>query len=458
MKILRLQSSNIMRLVAVDITPEGNLVIVGGKNDAGKSSVLNSIAMALGGKAMCPVEPIRNGESEAKIQMDLGDLRVTRTFKRDKVHEPSCASLQPVSENKNAIRTCDCSPSWGETKSTLVVTNKDGAQYPSPQAMLDKLLGKLTFDPLAFKDLDPKPQDEMLRRLVGLDVTTIEQRRRAAFDQRAMLKKTHEIKAAQLLALPRHDDVPEAEVSMDAVSQEMLKAEELRKLAEDAERVVESRRHQVSVYELELKALQLELKRFEEALVAAQDKYSTFNKSKEDAERELDAAQITAQAARAVVPDVSVVRARLAEVEATNAKVRANQLHATRAKDVAEVADEVKRCDVDVKAAEDEKRKALDAAQFPVAGLGVSDDGVTFNGLPFSQASSSEQLRVSVAIGLALNPTLKVLLIRNGNLLDEDKLKLVAEQAEAADAQVWMEYVTSKDEGVQVMIEDGHVA
>jgi hypothetical protein len=93
-----------------------------------------------------------------------------------------------------------------------------------------------------------------------------------------------------------------------------------------------------------------------------------------------------------------------------------------------------------------------------VPGLGLSDDGVTFGGLPFAQASSSEQLRVSVAIGLALNPKLKVLLIRNGNMLDDDSLKAVAAQAEEAGAQVWCEWVTSNPEGVSVMIEDGRVA
>ena len=83
---------------------------------------------------------------------------------------------------------------------------------------------------------------------------------------------------------------------------------------------------------------------------------------------------------------------------------------------------------------------------------------MTFGSLPFSQASSSEQLRVSVAIGLALNPKLKVLLIRSGNLLDDDSLKAVAAQAEAAEAQVWVEWVTANAEGVSVMIEDGRVA
>lgn len=446
MKIVRLQSQNVMKLVAVDITPDGNLVIVGGKNGAGKSSVLNSIAMALGGKAMCPQEPIRAGEAEAKIEVDLGDLRVTRKFKREKIETHGNEGEPPHGM------------AWGETTTSLIVTNKDGAHYPSPQAVLDKLLGKLTFDPLAFKDQDPKVQDATLRKLVGLDVTEVEARRRAAYDERTMLNKTRGIKAAQAAALPVHVGVPEAEASLDGVSQEMLKAEEYRKLAEDAERAASAANELVTRYLGSCARIDEKIFEAEKELEKLREARATVGKQHIDAEKELDAKQITAQSARAVVPDVSVVRAKLAEVEATNQKVRDN----LKAKDAA---GEVHRLDsgiadltAAIERAEDEKQKMLMAAKFPVEGLGLSDAGVTFGGLPFAQASSSEQLRVSVAIGLALNPTLKVLLVRNGNLLDDDSMKAVAEQADAADAQLWCEYVTANPEGVSVFIEDGHVA
>jgi hypothetical protein len=92
----------------------------------------------------------------------------------------------------------------------------------------------------------------------------------------------------------------------------------------------------------------------------------------------------------------------------------------------------------------------------PIEGLALNEEGVTFNDLPFSQCSSAEQLRISVAMGLALNPKLKVLLIRDGSLLDEESMKALAEQAAAADAQVWLERVGDKDK-CAVIIEDGAV-
>jgi hypothetical protein len=92
----------------------------------------------------------------------------------------------------------------------------------------------------------------------------------------------------------------------------------------------------------------------------------------------------------------------------------------------------------------------------PVTGLGLSEDGVTLNGLPLDQASAAEQLRVSVAIGIAMNPRLRVLLLRDASLLDRDSLALLADMAKAAGAQVWLERVED-DSATAVVIEDGMV-
>ena len=59
-------------------------------------------------------------------------------------------------------------------------------------------------------------------------------------------------------------------------------------------------------------------------------------------------------------------------------------------------------------------------------------------------------------MALALKPDLRVLLIRDGSLLDEDSLRMVAEMADRADAQVWVERVGDADEGA-IIIEDGQV-
>ena len=53
-KILKLQAENIKRLKAIEITPEGHVMVVGGKNGQGKSSTLDAIWYALGGAGALP--------------------------------------------------------------------------------------------------------------------------------------------------------------------------------------------------------------------------------------------------------------------------------------------------------------------------------------------------------------------------------------------------------------------
>jgi DNA repair exonuclease SbcCD ATPase subunit len=131
MRIIRLSSSNVKRLVAVDIEPDGSLVIVGGRNGAGKSSVLDSIHMALGGKGAQPPEPIRKGERKAEVTIVLGQdgepaLKVVRTFTQNGAH--------------------------------LTVTDADGAKLKSPQGVINRLIGTIAFDPLAFTRLSAREQ------------------------------------------------------------------------------------------------------------------------------------------------------------------------------------------------------------------------------------------------------------------------------------------------------------
>ena len=64
-RIISLEAENIKRLKAVKIEPAGeNLVVVSGENAQGKTSVLDSIEMALAGTRSVPDRPIREGKSK----------------------------------------------------------------------------------------------------------------------------------------------------------------------------------------------------------------------------------------------------------------------------------------------------------------------------------------------------------------------------------------------------------
>ena len=61
-KISSLEIENVKRVKAVQLTPaENGLMIIGGKNNQGKTSVLDAIAWALGGDRLKPSQAVREG-------------------------------------------------------------------------------------------------------------------------------------------------------------------------------------------------------------------------------------------------------------------------------------------------------------------------------------------------------------------------------------------------------------
>ena len=87
MRIIELKASNVMGLSACDITPDGHLNVIGGKNGAGKSSLLNAICAALAGKGGMPSEPLKRGEKKGEIVVKIdrpdGAITVRRKLSAD---------------------------------------------------------------------------------------------------------------------------------------------------------------------------------------------------------------------------------------------------------------------------------------------------------------------------------------------------------------------------------------
>ena len=98
--------------------------------------------------------------------------------------------------------------------------------------------------------------------------------------------------------------------------------------------------------------------------------------------------------------------------------------------------------------------------KIPVSGLTFSDDGLDYNNIPLSQCSDGEKLMVSMGISMALNPTLRVLRIKDGSLLGPKNMAILKETVKEEGFQLWIEMVQGRDrynkEGkVGIFIEEG---
>jgi len=427
MKIIKLEAANVKRLVAVEITPKGDVVEIRGQNAAGKSSVLDAIAFVLGGARLCPAQPIRKGAAVAHATVTLDELDLTVTRK------------------------------WTAKGSYLTITNADGAELKSPQKILDDLAENLSFDPFAFSRWEAAKQREALLGLLGIE----DQLRKLADIQAGVYGRRKEANAEVKRltgaietspAVP--DGTPTEPVSVAALADELNAANE--KIAENtayrqnAEKAVASADRSA---EARLRA-QERVCAAEAALASARHEFAGAEELRDRAAANRD--QWAAHVAKLEDPDTAPIREQMQSAETVNQDVANLQRRRALQAEQVEAGRLGGTLQGEMDTIETQRQALLSAAKFPVEGLGFSEVGVTFGGLPLEQASASEQLKVSLAIAMAMNPKLRVLLVRDGSLLDEKSLKIMQETITAADFQLWLERVGTDGEA-GVVIEDGMV-
>lgn len=426
LRIVKLVAENVKGLKAVEIIPDEYFQVIAGRNGQGKSSVLDAIWLALGGGTASKglARPVRDGADYAMASLDLGEYIVTRKW----------------SSNE---------------KSTLQVTSKEGAKFSSPQKMLDDLIGKLSFDPLAFSNLDIKAQLKTLLELVNIDPAPIEFEKKKVFDERTIVNREVKVLKAQLEALPKYDDsVPDEEIQSLDILKKMQQAQE----------IINHNTQMINKYNQlgeEYKSLHKEIEFDDKEIERLESTLKTLKNQRENKKIRLqglgqEGADLQVTLKSLSDPDMTVFNKQLAEVDEINKKVRekkaANELIAKyQAK-----SQESETLTLKISQLEQSKQEMIAKAELPIQGLSFDDSGVLYNGVPFKQCSAAERLRVSMAMAMALNPKLKVIRILDGSLLDSMNMKLIQEMVKEKDYQVWVEVVDESGK-VGVVIEDGMV-
>lgn len=414
MRIIELQVDNIKGIRTATVRPDGDVVVISGRNGQGKSSILDGMLLAIaGGKASKLVEqPIRKGEDRASVRVDLGDFTVTRTW-RD-----------------------------GST-SVLDVRNKDGMSVPSQQKFLDGLNGALWFDPLAFAAMKAADQRSMLLDLITLpfDPQEMREAKKALYDERTIANREAKALTARFEAAPSPlSTTPDEEVAASTLMERFQKAQELQAANDVA-------RHNLTAAE--------------EALDRANEVAADLEERLEKARAAVDAADAHCAEKHKLVealvdPDLDELKSELERVDEINSAVREKKAWIELRNEVAAATQEAMDLNDRLNLIVETEQDAIAEAEMPIEGLAFDEDGVTFNGVPFNDLSSAEQLKVSVAMGMALNPTLRVMRIMDGSLLDEESIKVISELAGTNDYQVWLEIVSSSGD-YGFVIEDGTV-
>lgn len=409
-KISSLEIENTKRVKAVKIEPSANgLTIIGGNNSQGKTSVLDSIAWALGGDKFKPSQPQREGS------MVPPSLHITLSN-----------GLIVERKGKN---------------SDLKVIDPDGRK--AGQQLLNEFIEQLALNLPKFIEASDKEKADTLLKIIGIGdkLSALERQEAELYNNRLAIGRIADQKKKFAKEMEIFEGVPKEPVS---VSELIRQQQEI--LAHNGEN--QRKRTQAVFYQDALQLavqkvddLRLKLKKAEGELLRAQNDYSIAQKSVMDLQDE----------------STAELEQNILNVEQINIKVRAN-LDKEKAEDDAKQYDaQYNTLTTEIEDVRKAKMELLRCANLPLAGLSVEDGHLTYNGFKWDNMSGSDQLKVSAAIVRKLNPECGFVLLDKLEQMDLDTLKEFGTWLEAEGLQAIATRVSTGDE-CSIIIEDGYVA
>jgi recombinational DNA repair ATPase RecF len=419
MAIVKLVAENFKKLKLVEITPgDDNMIVLSGKNAQGKSSVIDSIIATLGGKKSKVEAPIRHGEKQAKTVIETEKYIIQKT--------------------------------WNESGSvSLVVKTQKGVKVSSPQTLLDGFLSMLSFDPTHFMRIDYKEQGQYLLDMLGLNdqIAEIDNEINNLSEVRKNTKR--DLKNAKSVYKTMDiEDGPTDIKTVDEVNRKIESAKERnterRRISENisvAQNKIENATTAIHEYETQIEALKKKIENEEKNKEEASKLFESESKALKDIGEEEDISEYARE--------IQTINEQNRKAEARIAKKKQKEIIDTFTNDVNGMTNQIESL-------RNKKKEILDNAKYPIDGLSYEDGVVIYNNKPIQDASSSEQLRISVAIAMALNPELKILMIKDASILDSDSMKVLEDMVKENGYQAWIEVVDESGE-VGFVLEDGNI-
>lgn len=422
-KINSLELENVKRIKAVQLEPsKDGLTIIGGNNRQGKSSVLDSIAWALGGNRYKPSNP-KNDESVVDPY-----LKVTLSN-----------GLIVERKGKNA---------------DLKVTDPNGEK--AGQTLLDSFISQFALDIPKFMDASNLEKGRMLLGLIGLEENFQElvNQEQKVYNERYEIGRIADQKKKYAEELIEHQDVPKEKISaVDLIQkqQEILarngenqrKRDQLEQIRYEKKKAFEKSESITK----DIESLRNQIRRLEEEKLMYVTKYKTLIVDENQASKTV--AQIQDESTEEIINSIN-------NIEEINKKIEENANKYRAIKEAEDFKLQYEELTEKLNKVREEKTALLKNANLPLNGLFIEDGELTFNGQKWDGMSGSEQLIVATSIVKALNPECGFVLMDKLEQLDLDTLKEFGNWLEKQDLQVIATRV-SKGEECSVIIEDGKI-
>lgn len=415
-KINKLEIENVKRIKAVKIEPSRDgLTIVGGNNNQGKTSVLDSIAWALGGEKYRPSQAMREGSAIPP------NLRIVM-------------SNGPVVERKGK-------------NSSLKVTDPNGNK--SGQQLLNEFVEQLALDLPRFMESSGKEKAQTLLRIIGVgeQLADLEKNEKELFSHRHAIGQIADQKKKFADEQIYYPDAPREVVSPSELirkQQEILarngenqrKRDRLNEITAGKHRIFDDlNRIDDQIAELQVRKDKLKLE-YDQAVSDEEIAMKTVLQLQDESTAELEA--------------------NIADIEEINRKVRANLDKDKAEDDARQYKDQYAALTRQIEDTRKAKTDLLQTADLPLPELSVKDGELVYRGQLWDNMSGSDRLKVSTAIVRKLNPKCGFVLLDKLEQMDMQTLNEFGQWLHQEGLQAIATRVSVGDE-CSIIIEDGYV-
>ena len=398
--INQLEIENTKRVRAIALTPsETGLTVIGGRNNQGKTSVLDAIAWTLGGERFRPDNPARDGANfppKLKITLSNGCI-VERSGKN----------------------------------SALKVTDPSGRK--AGQQLLNSFVEELALNLPKFMQSTDKEKADTLLRIIGIgdQITELDRKESELYNQRRYVGQQQQQKEKYAAELPEVPNAPEQEVSASALIQEQQSI-----LLKNADN--QRKRAQLAQMKEEQASVQNQIDMLTERLTELRENIEI---AKNDSAGLQD--QSTAE-----------LEENIRNVDQINQAVRTNATKRSAVEEAKKLDTEYRKLTGEIDTIRDQRTEILNHADLPLPGLTVENGKLLYNNQPWGNMSGSDQLRVSTAIIRKLNPQCGFVLMDKLEQMDLNTLQEFGAWLEQEGLQAIATRVSTGGE-CSIIIEDG---
>ena len=427
LNVVGIEIKNVLGVTEQTITPEGNIIEITGHNGAGKTSIIEAVKDAVGVSEYSSL--LRNGEEKGSTVLDLGDMRITKTYK------PNGETVKL----EGRVAGTDSMSTIGRPASVIKSLVSPNSVDPvrlltaKPKELLDAVLEALPMT------VDAERFNEMTGGETGVDtnghaLVVIGQATKALTETRRDVNR--DLKTAKttkesleatipddaLMTTELQEKIEENLSKMDRVRTSSRRAgrnvrADYSEQIEDLETRIARLRDDLSQDEADLAALKRECETKSEAAISAElDKVDVYQAENTELSRQLNQSAVIDNTKKQILRWNNDIAAHQRTTDGLSEQLEALQVY-----------------------------KEELCENLPVEGLAITDGKLSMNGIPFGTMNTASRIDLVLELAKLSAGKLGLVVIDNSEAMDKENYRLFLEKAAKTDLTFIVARVSNED-------------